>query len=699
MKRGARPLFLCRLAQDCLLGLDGAPADKGVIAEIDQASRRALAFDWSGSKLHLWLMNDVGDPAALVGADRGFTALAQFFAARNFSPEEQASFLKSLFGTFLPMLGRQRLTTLEPLLRDLLIGGNLPRGSGRLVSVAGQATAVLVVSERMPIEDGDLLVLGTEAGLDVASVAETVRPIDPGLAGVKLVALMLQGQPRTGVGLALTGAGLAAMAITVDHHADPAAFHAATFRDEPDLFSLFYRHSNEARSALDVLSRGETGESGLRLRGSDIHFWIETAVSLENGTFIKGWFRDPDHRIETVRVIHHTLVETDLSACWITHPGRVEFRNSLATATHFTAFLPRKTDGLTPLTAAVDLMLVNGERHRFRLPQSREDRLGQRQAILNALSQSTFDDALRDRCYRPALSDLQSRINSLQSIAATKRFGREGNRKVSIIIPLYGTTAFMRAQLMAFAIDPMVAADCEIVYVVDDPLIQSEVDYILGGLDYLHALDILMVTLARNGGYALANNFGVEAASGDRLVLMNSDVVPEAPGWLEPALSRLDQLPYASVIGARLLYADHSLQHAGMFFFKLAQGYWQNMHYWKGYGRDFPEALTEREVPAVTGALMILDRAAYRDVGGFTADYVVGDYEDSDLCLKLRERGGVCIYLPSVTLFHFERQSMASNQAQSDNGSTVFNRALHSARWSERIVELMRQFGEVIDVA
>ncbi|MFM2279187.1 MAG: hypothetical protein RLZZ444_1418, partial [Pseudomonadota bacterium] len=261
------------------------------------------------------------------------------------------------------------------------------------------------------------------------------------------------------------------------------------------------------------------------------------------------------------------------------------------------------------------------------------------------------------------------------------------------------TTAFMRAQLMAFAIDPMVAADCEIVYVVDDPLIQSEVDYILGGLDYLHALDILMVTLARNGGYALANNFGVEAASGDRLVLMNSDVVPEAPGWLEPALSRLDQLPYASVIGARLLYADHSLQHAGMFFFKLAQGYWQNMHYWKGYGRDFPEAVKEREVPAVTGALMILDRSAYRAVGGFTADYVVGDYEDSDLCLKLRERGGLCIYLPSVTLFHFERQSMASNQAQSDNGSTVFNRALHSARWSERIVELMRQFGEVIDVA
>ncbi|MFM2282470.1 MAG: hypothetical protein RLZZ444_4701, partial [Pseudomonadota bacterium] len=300
MKRGARPLYLCRLSTDCLLGLDGTPADKGVIAEIDLASRRALAFDWSGSKVHLWLMNDVGDPAAFVGADRGFTELVHFFAARNLSAETQASFLKALFGNYLPMLGRQRLTMLEPLLRDLLTGGNLPRGSGRLVSVAGQATAVLVVSERMPIEDGDLLILGTETGLDIGSVVETVCPIDPGLAGVKLVAISLKGQPRTGVGLALTGAGPAAMAMTVDHHADPAAFHAATFRDEPDLFSLLYRHSNEARSALDVLSRGETGENGLRLRGCDVHFWIETAVSLENGTFIKGWFRDTDSRIETV---------------------------------------------------------------------------------------------------------------------------------------------------------------------------------------------------------------------------------------------------------------------------------------------------------------------------------------------------------------------------------------------------------------
>jgi GT2 family glycosyltransferase len=232
----------------------------------------------------------------------------------------------------------------------------------------------------------------------------------------------------------------------------------------------------------------------------------------------------------------------------------------------------------------------------------------------------------------------------------------------------------------------------EIVYVVDDPQIALKVEQELRDRAELHALDIQLVILERNGGYALANNFGVSEARGETIVLMNSDVVPEGPGWLAPLKARLAAMPPSSVVGAKLLHADGGLQHAGMYFHRLPDGYWQNMHYHKGYGREFPPANVERDVPAVTGALMVLSRADYLAVGGFDARYVIGDYEDSDLCLKLRARGGRCRYVPEVALLHCERQSIPGAET-GPAPSTLYNEALHTQRWSSAIGMLMAEFG------
>ena len=95
---------------------------------------------------------------------------------------------------------------------------------------------------------------------------------------------------------------------------------------------------------------------------------------------------------------------------------------------------------------------------------------------------------------------------------------------------------------------------------------------------------------------------------------------------------------------------------------------------------------------------MILTKSDYLAVGGFTTDYIVGDYEDSDLCLKLREKGGVPFYMPSVELYHFERQSMPDESDSLDRGSTIHNRALHTARWGDRISTLMISVQGTADV-
>jgi GT2 family glycosyltransferase len=294
-----------------------------------------------------------------------------------------------------------------------------------------------------------------------------------------------------------------------------------------------------------------------------------------------------------------------------------------------------------------------------------------------------------------AFSNPRSRLcalNSRQFVRETLEYGERSSRAVSVVIPLYRETGFIRSQLIAFDVDAFVRARCEIVYVVDDPLIALRVRNILSGSIHVHRLDVKLVVLGRNGGYALANNFGVAAADGETIVLMNSDVLPERNGWLEPLADRLETLPAHSVIGPKLIYADESLQHAGMYFFKFDARYWQNMHYFKGYGRALPLADSECEVPAVTGALMVLRKADYLAVGGFTPDYIVGDYEDSDLCLKLRAMGGTCLYMPDVALFHFERQSMQGSTVEKDLGSTIYNRALHTDRWDDAIERLMSSF-------
>jgi GT2 family glycosyltransferase len=312
-----------------------------------------------------------------------------------------------------------------------------------------------------------------------------------------------------------------------------------------------------------------------------------------------------------------------------------------------------------------------------------------RNEILDTIVGAGLDKEMLSAVYSPAVSPLQTAINSRQAVRRTEQYGRRSSRRCSIIVPLYREIGFLRSQLMAFSVDPFIRDHAEIIYVVDDPAIASIVSAYCEGAMYSYSCDLRVVVLERNGGYALANNFGAKVAEGEILALLNSDVIPEHPGWLEALADRLATLPEESVIGPRLLYADGSLQHAGMYFDRLSSGFWQNFHFWKGYGRFFPPSQVECAVPAVTGACMVLAQRSFVGVGGFTPDYIVGDYEDSDLCLKLRAKGGVCLYVPSVELRHFERQSMPRDTVNVDRGSTQYNRALHSLNWDAAIREVM----------
>ena len=600
--------------------------------------------------------------------------------------------LAIIFQLVAQSFGLRRDPVLRTLFETILATDGLPRGRTIVHAIEGSDTAICEVPTRLRLSKGSLIIaFADQLALGVVGAVDEVFGEDDGR---KLAVVDCSRVLPAGRALALTARGIAIADIDTRLNPDILAFNDVLSLTLPDAVNLLAISDSEARAALAVLGRRERALSTVALRSQGFCFEITHAFSMAHGLFVSGWFLDLDGLLEDVLVVDHGLRDRSLKERWALSAAKTAIDGDTVAVSQFHVFVSRLENLAAPSNIAFRVLLRNGENHTAYVPDCLRDKRATRTGILDSVGAAGMPPDVLAQVFSPALGQVQDACNADQGVREVVDIGPPSSRRISLIIPLYRETRFMRSQLIAFNADPFVQAHCQIVYVVDDPLIAQRVRNMLSGTPNVFSLDIRLVILERNGGYALANNFGVGQATGDVIVLMNSDVVPEVPGWLQPMTERLSTLPAHSVIGPKLLYADQSLQHAGMYFFKLPNvGYWQNMHFYKGYGRDFPPANIEREVPAVTGALMMLRREDFQSVGGFTSDYVIGDYEDSDLCLKLRTRGGTCLYMPSVALLHFERQSMPDSDV--DAGSTIYNRALHSARWSEMVEALMSKVGEV----
>ena len=239
-----------------------------------------------------------------------------------------------------------------------------------------------------------------------------------------------------------------------------------------------------------------------------------------------------------------------------------------------------------------------------------------------------------------------------------------------------------------FAGDPEMR-QAEVIYVLDSP--EQTLDLVHYAIEVyaIYRVPFKIVFLKHNAGYSQANNIGASYATAPLLLLLNSDVLPAAPGWLGKMVKFYSQTPNIGALGPKLLYEDETLQHAGMFFeIGPTEQLWLNKHYYKGLHRFLPAASRNRPVPAVTGAALMIARDLFNEVGGLSGDFVHGDFEDSDLCLRLSARGLTHWYLADVELFHLEGQSYPSELRQF---ASAYNRWLHTQMWGSAISDLMRQ--------
>ncbi len=151
------------------------------------------------------------------------------------------------------------------------------------------------------------------------------------------------------------------------------------------------------------------------------------------------------------------------------------------------------------------------------------------------------------------------------------------------------------------------------------------------------------------------NNYAVRHSSGRFLLFLNNDTEVIAPGWLEAMIEQAQRSPIGAV-GARLLYPDDTIQHAGVVM--RINGVASHGH--RTWPADAPGYFgviqTINNFSAVTGACMMMRRDVFDEVGGFEEQLAVA-WNDVDLCLRIRERGYRIVYVPHALLYHFESKS------------------------------------------
>ncbi len=168
---------------------------------------------------------------------------------------------------------------------------------------------------------------------------------------------------------------------------------------------------------------------------------------------------------------------------------------------------------------------------------------------------------------------------------------------------------------------------------------------------------ITTVTYEGEFNYSAVNNLGVRNAKGEYILLLNNDTQVITVNWMEELLMYAQRADVGAV-GAKLYYADKTIQHAGVVLGLGAHRTAGHSHYKQhrenlGYMGRLCYA---QDVSAVTGACLLVKKALYEEVGGLEEDFAIS-LNDVDFCLKLREKGYLNVFTPFAELYHFESVS------------------------------------------
>jgi GT2 family glycosyltransferase/Flp pilus assembly protein TadD/glycosyltransferase involved in cell wall biosynthesis len=256
------------------------------------------------------------------------------------------------------------------------------------------------------------------------------------------------------------------------------------------------------------------------------------------------------------------------------------------------------------------------------------------------------------------LKNLMAYQNGEKSIHIESEYVRKINNQrtlsCSILIPLYNKMEYTRQCLEALALNTDQTIEYELI-LVDN----GSTD---GTAEYLRTLtgNVTIISNLKNLGFARAMNQAAKLASGRYLVFLNNDTIPH-PGWLE-ALIRGAEQDGADIVGAKLIYPNGRVQHAGVAFDEESIGY----HIFQKQPASIAGANRKRFMQCVTAACMLVRHEVHSELNGLDEAYVNG-FEDVDFCLRAGARGKKILYTPESVLIHFEETSEGRKSHEDQN--------------------------------
>lgn len=229
--------------------------------------------------------------------------------------------------------------------------------------------------------------------------------------------------------------------------------------------------------------------------------------------------------------------------------------------------------------------------------------------------------------------------------------------KVSIIIPTKDQLPLLKACVDSI-VDKTDYPNYEVI-IIDNQSVEAETLGYFKALQQNNVSKVRVIEYAKRYNFSAINNFAVEQATGDYLVLLNNDTMVLQAEWLQGMLSQA-QREDVGVVGVKLVFPDKTIQHAGVVLGMGGNGVAEHLHIGiamenSGY---MDRTMVVQDYSAVTAACLMIEKKLYLQVGGLDEEKFRILYNDVDLCLKVREQGYKIVWTSYVTLIHHGSSSL-----------------------------------------
>ncbi len=187
----------------------------------------------------------------------------------------------------------------------------------------------------------------------------------------------------------------------------------------------------------------------------------------------------------------------------------------------------------------------------------------------------------------------------------------------------------------------------------------------------------------RNIGCSTARNLAACGAAGEKLVFLDNDVSMRSRAWLSGLDRALDEERSAAIVCPKLLYPfpPHDIQCAGGAVTRAGRVVFMG----RGEANGDPRFNARREVQWAISACWMVRADAFRESGGFDEAFNPVQFEDTDLCYRLRSRGWTTVYEPSVEMYHYESTTTAGTVNLPNTALVIRHGLLFRNRWRRMI--------------